>query len=152
MFQYFKTVVVILKFISSLVVLRNYGKIIYDISNKYGGVLPISKLRKLEKLSLKVSKANLDINFLLNCRKLGVISKFLFFNLPYTNNSDAKAFRKRLLRSALRERNHEKLKLDKDLNNLKSKIRNTINGIEWYLLIQAIQKTVKQKYSNRENI
>ena len=145
MFRYFKTVVVILKFISSLVVLRNYAKIIYDISNKYGGVLPISKLRKLEKLSLKVNKANLDINFLLNCRKLGVIPKFLFFNLPYTNNNDAKAFRKRLLRSALRKRNHEKLKLDKELNNLKSKIRNIINGIKWYLLIQAIQKTVKHR-------
>ena len=144
MFRYFKTVVAILKFISSLIVLRNYGKIIY-ISNKYGGVLPISKLRKLEKLSLKVNKANLDINFLLNGRKLGVIPKFLFFDLPYTNNNDAKAFRKRLLRSALRKRNHEKLKLDKELNNLKSEIRITINGIEWYLLIQAIQKNVKHR-------
>ena len=94
MFRYSKTVVVILKFISSLVVLRNYGKIIYDISNKYSEVFPISKLRKLEKLSLKVNKANLDINFLLNGRKLGVIPKFLFFNLPYTNNNDQKLFAK----------------------------------------------------------
>ena len=31
MFRYFKTVVVILKFIISLVVARNYGKIIYDL-------------------------------------------------------------------------------------------------------------------------
>ena len=31
MFRYFKTVVVILKFIISLVVVRNYGKIIYDL-------------------------------------------------------------------------------------------------------------------------
>ena len=93
MFRYFKTVVVILKFISTLVVLRNYSKIIYDISNKNGGVLPISKPRKLKKLSLKVNKANLDINFLLNCRKLSVTPKFLFFSLPYTNKDDAKAFR-----------------------------------------------------------
>ena len=77
------------------------------------------KLRKLEKLSLKVNKANLDINFFLNCRTLSVIRKFLFSNLPYTNNSDAKAFRRRLLRSVLRKRNHGKLKLDKELNNLK---------------------------------
>ena len=87
-------------------------------------MLPISKLRKLLKLSLKVNKADLDVNFLLNCRTLGVIPKFLFFNLPYTNKNDAKAFCKRLLRSALRKRNHEKLKLDKELNNLKSEIRN----------------------------
>ena len=133
------TVVVILNLISSLIVLRNYGKIIYDISNKHGGVLLISELRNLEKLSLKVNIANLDINFLLNCRKLSVILKFLFFNLPYNNDNEAKAFPKRLLRSALRKRNHEKLKLDKELNNLKSGITNTINGIEWYLLIRAIQ-------------
>ena len=35
------------------------------------------------------------------------------------------------------------LKLNKELNNLKSEIRHTVNGIEWYLLIQAIQKNVK---------
>ena len=56
MFRYFKTVVAILKFISSPVVLRNYNKNIYDISNKYGGVLPINKLRKLESYLSKSTK------------------------------------------------------------------------------------------------
>ena len=78
MFRYFKTVVVILKFISSVIVLRNYGKITYDISNNYGGLFLTNKLRKLGKLSLKVNKANLDINFLLNCKKLSVIPKGFF--------------------------------------------------------------------------
>ena len=108
-------------------------------------MLQISQLRKREKLSPKVNKANLDINFLLTCRKLSVIPKFLFFNLPYTNNNDAKDFHKRLLRSALRKRNYKKLKLDKELNNSKSEIRNTINGIKRYLFIQAIQKNVSQR-------
>ena len=63
MLQYFKTVVVILKIISSLVVLRNYGKIIYDISNKYAGVLPISKLGKLEKLSLSTNQTYIYISY-----------------------------------------------------------------------------------------
>ena len=35
------------------------------------------------------------------------------------------------------------LKLNKKLNNLKSEIGHTINEIDWYLLIQAIQKNVK---------
>ena len=78
MFRYFKIVAFISKFISSLAVLRKYDKIIYEISNKYGAVLPISKLRRLEKLSFKVNKANLDIKLLLNCRKLSVIPKFFF--------------------------------------------------------------------------
>ena len=85
------------------------------------------------------------MNFLLNCRKLSVIPEFLFFNLPHTNNNNAKDFSKRLLRSALRKTNHEKIKLDKELNNLKSETRNTINGIEWYLLVQAIQKNVEHR-------
>ena len=71
--------------------------------------------------------------------------KSLSFNLPHTNNNNEKAFCKRLLRSAFHTRNYEKLKLDKEMNNLKSKMRNTINGIEWQLLIQAIQKNVKHR-------
>ena len=39
------------------------------------------------------------------------------------------------------KRNHEKLKLNKELDNF----RNTINRTEWYLLIQAIQKKVKYR-------
>ena len=74
---------------------------------------------------------------------MSVIPKFLFSSLRYTNNNDAKPFLKRLLRSGFRKRNHEKLKLDKELNNLKSETRITINGVEWYLLIQAIQKNGK---------
>ena len=95
-------------FITSQIALRNYGKIIYNISNKYDRVLPISKPRKHEKLSIKAHKPNLEMNFLSNCRKLKVITKLFFFNVPYTNNNDAKTFRKRLLRSVLRKRNHEK--------------------------------------------
>ena len=49
------------------------------------------------------------------------------------------------MRSALRKRNPEKLKLDKELNHLKSEMRNAINGIEWHLLIQAIQRNVEHR-------
>ena len=81
MFRYFKTVVFILKLISSSVVLRNYGKIIYDISNKYGGVFPISRLRKLEKLSLKVDEANFEIIFFVKLQKIKRNTKVFNFQL-----------------------------------------------------------------------
>ena len=32
-----------------------------------------------------------------NCKKFGVVPKFLYFNLPFTNHIDAKAIRKMLL-------------------------------------------------------
>ena len=51
-------------------------------------------LRELEKLYIKLDKATFDINFLNHCKNFGVIPKFLYLNLPYTNNNDAKAFKK----------------------------------------------------------
>ena len=104
MLWYFHKVAFILKLIISLVVLRRYGKIIFDVSNKHGGVLPVSKLKKLQKLSMKVNKANLDINFFLNCRKLSIIPKSFLSKLPYTNKNNVKAFGNRLLGNALRKK------------------------------------------------
>ena len=103
--------VFIFKLFISLIIIRNYGNIIHDIANNHDGQLPLSKLRKLEKLYIKIDKAKLDIHFLTNCRKLGVVPKFLNFNLPYTNSNDTRAIRKRLLKSAVRKRIKEKLKL-----------------------------------------
>ena len=43
---------------------------------------------KLEKLSIKIGKAELDKTFLRNCKIFNVIPKFFSFNLPYTNEAD----------------------------------------------------------------
>ena len=54
MFRYFKTVVFILKFISSLVVLRNYGKINYlkeIISNKFLNLIYI--VEEIQEINLQ---------------------------------------------------------------------------------------------------
>ena len=129
---------------SFLVVLRNYGKVIYDILNKYGGVLPITKLRKLEKATKATAQrqqrrqSQLRYKFLVKLQKIRRNIKVSINQFTIYQQQRCKTFHKRLPRSALRKRNHEKLKLDKELNNLKSEIRNTINGIDWYLLIQAI--------------
>ena len=134
-------------FITSRIALRNYGKIIYNISNKYDRVFPISKPRNLEKLSIKANKPNLEMNFLLHCRKLKVITKLLFFNLPYTNNNDAKTFRKRLLRSALPKRNHEKPQIGYRTEQLK-KPNQKYN--KWNRVVFTNSNNNK-KYSSRQN-
>ena len=105
---------------------------------------PLVNLEGSEGCSSRSAKQGKTI-FQLNYRKLKYIRKFLHFSLTRTKNNDAKAFRKRLLRTIFRKRNHEKLKLYKDLNNSKSEIRNTINVIEWYSLIQTAQKTSEKK-------
>ena len=54
--------------------LRSFGKIIYDIAQKYNG---LSDFRKLEKLNIKYNKADQDITFMINCRNFNVFFQSL---------------------------------------------------------------------------
>ena len=66
--------------------------------------LSTSRLCKLETLSIKLKKADLDVTFLLNCKVYKVIPKLLAFNLLNANDSDSRFISKRLLRSALKKK------------------------------------------------
>ena len=79
-----KQVVIDFRIIISLVLLRHFGKIAVDIAQKYESI-DFAELRKAEKLHLKTKKAELDVNFLSNCKNLQVIPKFLCFCLPATD-------------------------------------------------------------------
>ena len=92
-----KVVVSLLRIIATLLSLRPFGNIIYDIAEKYNRKVSISDLRKFEKTSIKVSKAELDLNFLKNCLSFNVFPKFICFQLPNTSRHDVHAIRKRLL-------------------------------------------------------
>ena len=63
-----------------------------------------------------MNKLKLDIDFLNNCKQLGVYPKFLIFKLPNVSNKDALSIRKRLLRSAINKRNKELQHLSKELS------------------------------------
>ena len=66
-----------------------------DIARKYGNVT-VKDFRKYEKLEYKNNKLKLDIDFLNNCKQLGVYPEFLIFKLPNVSNKDAQSIRKRL--------------------------------------------------------
>ena len=59
MFYHIKNVVIFLKFIASLLILRSFGDLLYDIADKYKDSLTISNLRKLQKTSLTSRKSEL---------------------------------------------------------------------------------------------
>ena len=93
----------------------------------------------------KLDKVILDLNFLLNCKTLGIVPKFLCFNLPDTNHNDPKAIRRRLLRSAIRKRTNEKYKLTKDLQESTKDVKSVVTRIEWLVLEKSILMNVKKK-------
>ena len=101
--------------ILSFVLSREIINIYNDIARKYGNVT-VKDFRRYEKLEYKKNKLKLDINFLNNCKQLGVYPKFLIFKLPNVSNKDALSIRKRLLRSAINKCNKELQHLSKELS------------------------------------
>ena len=57
---------------------ENLVNVIHDIVRKYETV-DVSQLRKLERISIKIAQAELDIRFLNNCKLYNVIPIFPIF-------------------------------------------------------------------------
>ena len=57
------------------------------MAQKYGNVT-VKDLQKYEKLEYKKNKLKLDINFLNNCKQLGLYPKFRIFKLLNVSNKD----------------------------------------------------------------
>ena len=135
----FKKYVLFLILLAHLVANRPFGRVIYDLTLKYD--VSIVELRKLEKLSIKRRKAELDITFLKNCKLYNVIPKFLTFRIPYGSSSDITAIRKRLLRKALCDRFKDKRTIDSRFETELSNISSIFSY--FYLLKRCINKNVQ---------
>ena len=110
-----KDVAIFIQTILSFVRSKKITNIYNDIARKYGNVT-VKGFRKYEKLEYKKKELKLDIDFLNNCKQLGLYLKFLIFKLPSVSNKDALSIRKRLLRRAINKRNKELQHLSKELS------------------------------------
>ena len=75
-----KNVAIFIQTVLSFVLSRKIINIYNDIARKYGNVT-VQDFRKYEKLEYKKNKLKLDIDFLNNCKQLGVYPKFLIFTI-----------------------------------------------------------------------
>ena len=83
-----KNIAIFIQTILSFVLSRKIINVYNDIARRYGNVT-VKDFRKYEKLEYKKKKLKLDIDFLNNCKQLGVYLKFLIFKLPNVSNKDA---------------------------------------------------------------
>ena len=113
--RYLKNVVIFIQTILSFVPSRKIINICNDIAQRYGNVR-VKDFRKYKKLEYKKYKLKLDIDFLKNCKQLGVYPKFLIFKLPNVANKDALSTRERLLHSDINKRKKELQHLSKELS------------------------------------
>ena len=139
--KHFKTFVSYLYLINCLLLHRKFGNILHDTVQSYENV-DLSQLRKLEKISIKIGKAELDISFLKNCKLYNVTPKFLCFNLPGANETDSRFIRKRLLRSAIKKREEELRKLKTNYNNILNDLTLKLTSIDIYILKSFINHNV----------
>ena len=137
-----------LRIISDFIGLRNYGRIISDYSRKFTGILELSQFRKVEKLSEKIKKAELDISFPTNCQKFNVFPKFVCFPLPNVGKYDVYGIRKRVLKSAINKRSKEKKKLLYEKDKVENKIKKVLSGIEFYVVNRALQRDIDQEVNS----
>ena len=91
----FKSVVLFLKILVTLVLSGGYGCIIHDIAHKYKDI-NVSDLRRLEKLHIKQNKWQLDIDFLINCKRFGVFPKIIYVNIHNIYEHDTLCLKKKL--------------------------------------------------------
>ena len=117
----------ILRFVLSRKIIKFYN----DIARKYGNVT-VKYFRKYEKLEYKKNKMRLDIDFLNNCKQLGVYRKFLNFKLTNVSNKDALSIRKRLPRSAMNKRKKKESVCPKTF------YLRQLSTIDFYILTKSI--------------
>ena len=101
-----KNIVIFIQTIVSFVLSRKIVNIYNDIAWKYGNVT-VKDFQKYEKLDYEKNKVKLDIDFLNNCKQLGVYPKFLIFKLLNVASKDTLSIPKRLLCSAINKHNKE---------------------------------------------
>ena len=133
-----KNVVIFVQTVLSVVLSRKIINIYNDIARKYGN-FTVKDFRKYEKLEYKKNKLKLDIDFLNNCKQLGVYLKFLIFKLPNVSNKDALSIRKRrLLRSTISKPNKELQHLSKELSLSINFLSMQLSTIDFYILTNSI--------------
>ena len=94
--------------------------------------------QKYEKLEYKMNKLKLDIEFLNNCKQLGVYPKFLIFKLLNVSNKDALSICKRLVRSNINNLNKELQHPSKELSLSKNFLSTQLSTTDFYILTKSV--------------
>ena len=101
-------------------------------------MLRLKIFANMKKLEYKKNKLKLDIDFLNNCKQLGLYLKFLIFKLPNVSNKDVSSVRKRLLHSAINKCNKEFQHVLKELSITETFLSKQLSIIDFYILKKPI--------------
>ena len=110
------------------------GKSIADIiRNRYDQAF-VKIIRRFEKCDFKFRKCYLDLRFLLDCKKNGVIPKFLRFKLANRHLNNSHVYRKcqlRLLEEEIKSKRKRINTLENDTQRVKEELQRTFSVLDF---------------------
>ena len=104
--------------------------------------------KREDRISIVITKAELDFTFLNNCKLYNVIPKILCLNLPGTNDTDSRFIRKCVLRGALKKQEGELRKLKIDYDNILKDLMLKLTSFDIYILKRCINHNVQNALKN----
>ena len=96
--------------------------------------LSLKKRRRFEKCDFKLRKCHLDLRFLLDCKKNGVIPKFLRFKLANRHLKNSHVYMKcqiRLLEEEIKSKRKKINTLEKDTQRIEEELQRTLSVLDF---------------------
>ena len=138
-----KSVFLSIKVLTYFVLIRSFGGIIHDIARKHDEV-NVTHLRRYEQLHVKVSKVQLDIQFLENCQLFQVTPNFIQHNVHGIHKNNVDTLQKYALKAEVNRHRKRKIKLEKELADVTSFLQNRLTGLDFWLLRKSTRKNVSK--------
>ena len=131
------------------------GKSIADIiRNRYGESF-VKKIRRFEKCDFKLRKCHLDLRFLLDCKKNGVIPKFLRFKLANRHLKNSHVYKKcqiRLLEEEIKSKRKRINTLEKDTQRVKEELQRTLSVLDFSYICSLFLVANDKSILHHDNI
>ena len=131
------------------------GKSIADIiRNRYGEAF-VKKIRRFKKCDFKLRKCHLDLRFLLDCKKSGVIPKFLRFKLANRQLNNSHVYRKcqlRLLEEEIKSKRKRINTLENDTQRVKKKLQRTFSVLDFSYICSLFLVANDKSILHHDNI
>ena len=119
-----------------------WGKsITHILRSRYGNIV-VKEIRKFEKIDYSLRKSKLDVSFLNQCLEKSIIPTFLHFRVSNSYLKPSNAYTScqiRLLKEEISLKQQKIITLEKEFNNKKLKLRNTLGIIDFTHVVCLFQ-------------
>ena len=114
----------------------------------------VKELRKFKKVDYSLLKCKLDLTFLIACLQINIIPKFLNFRVSNSYLESSRAYHAcqiKLLKEEILKKSRIRT-LEKDFNNRKEKLRETLGIIDYTHVICLFLTQNNRKLAHHQNI